>query len=192
MVKITREVDAYQYVVGQPLPPDCHECQFEVNWSVGRSFVYFTYAKCNVKHWMSVQKWTEVPTGDNDSGLSSWAGIETADGEKYFRKVLPFAFWSVKSEASVSRNHSAVYATEEEAQLVYDYAALEKWTKSQREGWIEHRTVNGSYGRGFIPLYLKPTDWLVKDDVPYGHDNLGSRTVWHVVSDEDMQKLRTS
>lgn len=96
--------------------------------------------------------------------------VRRKDGTKYWRAVFPFAFWSVKSEASEKRDHRAQFlfgldTRENEAFL--DYADLHKW--SEEEGCValpprlEHRLVDGAYGRGYKPTYIKPGQWLVVD-----------------------------
>lgn len=171
-VKITKTIEAEQWLgPGSPLPKGCFDCQVEVHWSHGRQMVYFTYAKLNPQHWMGVKK-LPIPenpgTGLFDKSYCVFtpanAGLE---GEPYARESLPFAFWKVKSEASMNRDHRAVYLDmkdPEQVELFHNYASMERWENPITQ-YAEYREIDGGYGRGFRPHYIPPKGWLLKEPV---------------------------
>jgi hypothetical protein len=186
-VEMKKTVTAFQWNgEEQGLPDGFYLCHPEVHYSVGRDFVYFTYANLSSRYWISAEKFAEKPESNTLTGALE---ITLKDGRKYWRIAYPFAFYSIKSEASVNRDHRARYLNrhdEEELNEFLDFATLESWGDS-RDGHfrlpprLEHRKVDGSYGRGFRPYYMKPTDWILIDG-----DNI------EVVSDEEFQKLQIS
>jgi hypothetical protein len=183
---ITREIDAVQWLGPEhPLPEGCFDVMPEVEWAAGRDFVYFTYGNLAARDWMGVEKLAEKPAGGSFEGAVQFTPKE---GAPYWRQVLPFAFWSVKSESTIKARqgdanaHRAVFLNvddEAEVALFRNYASLESWPNPLPR-FAEYREINGSYGRGYRPHYLAPGDWLVREQgkPPY------------VLSDEEMQKLR--
>lgn len=165
MTKVTfkREVTALQWLgEHHPLPDGAFLCQPNVHFSVGRKLVYFTYADLRANHWVSTEELTTMPKAGFMSG-----GIEVTrnDGTKYWREVLPFSFYSVKSEASAKGDHGAVYLDRTDESLVrafVDYLSIENWGNPLPPR-AEFRITDGAYGRGFKPLYMKPNDWLVHE-----------------------------
>jgi hypothetical protein len=178
-----------------PLPAGCHLCRPEICWSAGREYIYFTYAELMPKRWMEVRERSEEPKSENNVGVMNLEGgikVERNDGTIYYRKTLPFNFWNVKSEASVTRDHHAVYvdkADEAVVKLLVDYMFVEGWSNPLPPR-AEYREIDGSYGRGFRPIYLKPGDWIAHEEVPHGHDNLGKKDLVRVISDSEMTALR--
>jgi len=191
---IKRTIEAEQWTgENGPLPAGVYLCKPEICWSHMRQLVYFTYAELRPQHWMEVKKHEGVGTDkDVDGFFEGGIQIELKTGEKYWRKTLPFAFYSVKSEASMSRNHHAVYVEKEDAETValfMDYCGVEKWPNPLPPR-AEYRDVDGAYGRGYRPIYMKPGDWLLKEEVPDGHNNLGYKTLITVVSNEHFQRMK--
>ncbi len=190
-IALKRVVEAEQYVVGMALPQGCFLCQPELNWSHGRDLVYYTFADFTVKHWLGVQQ-LAVPEGTTklNEGFEGHVIYKPREGKPaYMRKWLSFMFWKVKSEASATQNHRPVYydkTDELHVALFNDYASAEEWPNPLPR-CIEYREVNGSYGRGFRPVYLKPTDWLIFEDAPIGHNNLGTQKVVRVMQDAEFQ-----
>lgn len=182
---ITREIDAVQWLGPEhPLPDGCFNVVPEVHWAADRNFVYFTYGDLDARDWMGVEKLAEKPAG---GGFEGSVQFTPKEGAEYWRKVLPFAFWSVKSEATlkarlgVSDAHRAVFLNlddETEVTLFRNYASLEQWPNPLPR-FAEYREINGSYGRGYRPHYLAPGDWLVREK---GRDP-------YVLKDDEMQKL---
>ncbi len=175
--KITREIEAEQWLgEGRPLPDGAHLCRPEVNWSAGRAFVYFTYAELKCAHWIGTEELAEVPKAVE---LGGGISVTRKDGSAYHRQVLPFAFYSVKSEASATRDYHAVYLDKADAALVrmfVDYVFLEKWGNPLPPR-AEFRVADGGCKRGFRTFYLAPGDWILRE-----HDDAGRLTP-RVVSD---------
>jgi hypothetical protein len=163
-VTLTRKVEASQWLgENHPLPDGAFLCQPEVHFSAGRNLVYFTYADLRPNHWISTEELTTIPEAGFMSG-----GLEIVrrDGSKYWREALPFAFYSVKSEASVKRDWNAVYLDRGDESLTrafVDYLSIEGWG-NPLPARAEFRIIDGAYGRGFRTLYLKPNDWLVREE----------------------------
>ena len=185
-ITIKREIDAIQWLgPDHELPEGFHETMPEVHWSAARDLVYFTYGKLDSRDWIGVEKLTEKP---GKSALEGWVGYTPPGHAPYWRKVLPFAFWSVKSESTIRvRNgdptaYRAVFLNRDDAEqvrLFHDYCASQRWPNPLPR-YAEYREIDGAYGRGYAPHYLAPGDWLLceRDARP------------RVVSDEEMQKLR--
>jgi len=188
-MKIITEVEAVQWLgEGHPLPEGAHLCRPEVHWSAGRKYIYFTYPDLRCDHWLGTEK-KPLPAPENLGFATSGIKVEKKDGTAYWREVLPFAFWSVKSESSVQRDHRAVYldtADETLMDLFKDYCFLESWGEV-KDGVrclppaAEYRVTDGSYGRGFRPVYLKAGDWLILDKDP---------KKIRAISDAELQKMR--
>lgn len=184
-MKIIREIDAEQWLGEDHLLPDgCHLCRPEVHWSADRKLVYFTFAELRVRHWIDAVE-RPMPRPEKFEFMCHGLQVKLRDGHEYWRQVMPFLIWSVKSEASVNGDHRAIYLDKSDEALMrafVDFIDVEK-----AEGWTnplppraEYRITDGSYGRGFRPVYLKPSDWLVKDG-----DKIAA------VGDVDFQKMRT-
>jgi len=179
---ITKECFAEQWLgEGHPLSNGMYLCQPEVHWSASRDLVYFTYADLRSTHWMDVKPKEFTPDANIDT-LCEGFKVERPDGSAYYRQTYPFALWSIKSEASITQRHHAVYLDRTDAELVaifVDYMYSEGWT-NPLPAKAEYRVVNGSYGRGFKPIYLNPGDWLVteKKQDPY------------VLSNDKFQEMR--
>lgn len=130
--------------------------------------MYFTYADLRCRHWISATELAEKPP---EPFMGAVIQTRRKDGSVYFREVLPFSCWSVKSEASIKNDHGAKFldrdnAAEREAFL--DFASFEQWGESKDGTFAlppraEYREPNGGYGRGYRPYYLSPSDWLVID-----------------------------
>lgn len=177
MVHITRPVQAWRYMLSDDdnLPEDVHAVFPEVRWSADRKLVYFTYGTLRCHQWISVDKFTSKP--DTNGGLSSWVeyqppaplpkfgqgSVLTMKPPRYFRELYPFNFWSVKSESSVKNDHRAVMLDIDDEDLValwHDYCSSEQWPNPLPR-FVEHRTVDGQYGRGYKPTYAQLGDWLI-------------------------------
>ena len=164
-VTIKREVQAEQWL-GEldALPEGAHLCRPEVCWSWDRKLVYFTYAELRTYNWIDADP-RELPVPEKLDFMCSGIRGVRKDGSEYWRQMYPFAMWSVKSEAGLKRDHRAVYLDRADHALVetfVDYMYAEDWTNPLPPR-AEYRIVNGAYGRGFKPVYLKPGDWLVKE-----------------------------
>lgn len=164
-VVIKREIEAEQWAGDvRIILEGSHVCRPEVHWSADRGLVYFTYADLHPHNWIDARV-RETSAPEKLDFMCSGLGITRQDGSKYWRQVYPFAFWSVKSEASIKRDHHAVYLDRADAALVetfVDFLAAEGWTNPLPPR-IEIRVVDGQYGRGFKPIYLKPGDWLLTE-----------------------------
>ena len=184
-VVIKREIEAIQWLgPDHDMPDGMFEAVPEVNWSVGRDFVYFTYGKLDVRDWIGVEKLPEEP---GKAQLEGWVGFTPPGEAPYWRKVLPFAFWSVKSEATIkSRSgdrdaHRAVFLdldNAEEVQLFHDFCASQRWPNPLPR-FVEFREISGSHGRGYVPHYLSPGDWLIREPEKRPR----------AISDDEFQKL---
>lgn len=178
-IKLTQEYQAQQWN-GQinGLPEGFHLCRPEVHWSADRKFVYFTYAELRPDCWIGMDELPEDTKAGNS--LASAFRVELQDGRVYCREALPFAFWSVKSEASLKRDHRAVFIDFTDAAQIRafaDYAYTQGWPNPLPPR-VEFREVDGGCGRGYRPHYLKPTDWLIRDGKNY-----------RVITDAERQKL---
>lgn len=181
-VIIKKEIEAYQWEsVDKPLPEGCVLCQPEVHWSANRKLVYFTYGDLLSRHWMGVEKLKEKP--DTNRGLSGWIGYTPKDGSpEYYREWLPFAFWSVKSESSMTGDHRAVFLNTDDPEMVtlwHNYCSGEQWENPIRM-CAEHRIPGGQYGRGYKPVYFYPGDWMIREK--------GQEV--RFVSDKEFQRMR--
>lgn len=198
-MKLHREVNAVQFVAGQPLPEGFFKCYPEVTWSAGRKWVYFSYANVGPGghgHWMGVEKLVEKPD-DGDSLFGGWVGFTPVSGEhrtEYYREWLNFAFVSIKSEDSWMRSRGeqpkTIYVDGKDKDLLelwYDYASASRFPNPLPE-YVEFREMDGAFGRGFRPHYLKDGDWLLDDNVP--DYKLDSK--YRVVSNEELQKLKVA
>jgi hypothetical protein len=186
MTKITinRAVEAEQWLgEGHPLPEKVILCRPEVHWGAGRKLVYFTYADLLPRHWIDATE-NEYPAPDKFEFMCHGIAVQLRDGRKYWRQVYPFSCWNVKSEASIKRNYTAVYLEKNDEPLVrafVDFLDVEGWTNPLPPR-AEFRIVDGAYGRGFKPVYLKPGDWLVREP--------GKEPC--VVTSEEFDKLRAA
>lgn len=168
---IVRQVEAVTWAgPGASLPEGWHLAGPEVHWSADRKLIYFTYGRLTPRHWLRVEELSAPP--EDRQFLGSILGFTLPDGRKYWRELLPFAFWSVKSEASFKRDHRAVHldpADEQMMRLWRDYASAEDWGTLSPEGvrtlpqWAEFRETAGSLGRGYRPHYVGPGEWLLDD-----------------------------
>jgi hypothetical protein len=188
---ISREIEADQWT-GDPnvLPDGCFVCQPEVRWSADRKLVYFTYAELQVRHWIDATE-RPMPPPEKFDFMCHGLSVRLQDGREYWRQVMPFMCWSVKSEASIKGDHRPVYLDRSDEALVrafVDFIDVEK-----ASGWTnplppraEYRITDGGYGRGFRPVYLKPGDWLLKD--PAFTDERSEMAV-RAVSDEEFRRM---
>ncbi len=190
-VTITRTIEAEQWIEGGPLPKGAFECFPEVEWSAGRELIYFTYAEFMPRDWLGVAQLPPPDGAPKTEGLESIVVYTPASGAPYARKVLPFTFWSVKSESSIKRDWRAVYVDGDDdavLKLWNDYRLSQQWPNPMPRR-IEYRETDGAYGRGFRPIYMKPSDWLLREPIPDGHNNLGTKQSIRVVSDDEFKKL---
>lgn len=160
------------------LPDGFHLCKPEIHHSFAGDVLYFSYADLRPECWIDTKRVKEKPEVSTFSGALSMV----ENGETLYRAVYPFAFYDIKSLASATGDHKPVfldYDNEEHLKAFVDYAWKHKWLVDdfipQR---LEYRQINGSYGRGYQPFYMKPTDWILFD---------GEKI--EVVSDEEYQKL---
>ena len=164
-MKIAVEIEAEQWTGEHGiLPKGAHFCVPEVHWSADRKLVYFTYADLHVRHWISADA-SPMPATGNPPFMGSRVASTKQDGTEVWRDVYPFMAWSIKSEASVKRDHRAVYIDRDDARQMEafaDFRFVEQWPNPLPPR-AEYRITDGSYGRGFKPIYLKPGDWLVKE-----------------------------
>lgn len=169
-IEVKKTVSAWQWNGEESnLPKGFHLCQPEVHYSETRNLIYFMYADLRATQWLSSQPLPAKPEGENT--LRGCIEVTLTNGEKYWRESLPFSLWSVKSEATASGDHSAKFLDRENAdeyRAFIDFACAEGWALP-KDGVLalpprlEYREVNGAYGRGYRPYYLKPSDWLVID-----------------------------
>lgn len=166
---IERTVEAWQWDgKTSGLPAGFHVCQPEVHYSASHKEVYFTYADLRATCWISTEELPEVPTAPF---MGSVYKVTRKDGSEYFRQVFPFFCWSIKSEASVKRDHRAVFLDREnqpELRAFLDFVNGEGWCDCadgvrSLPPRVEYRQIDGAYGRGYRPYYLKPGDWLLID-----------------------------
>lgn len=190
MVKIVKEIDAIQWKGEETdLPEGMHLCRPEVHWSADRKLVYFTYADLRCHNWIGVEE-TPIAAGEEppeNGGFEGGVRVKRDDDSEYVRRVLPFTFWSVKSEAQITRDHRAVYLDKSDESLVrvfVDYCYVEKWSNPLPPR-AEFRVVDGGYGRGFRPYYLSPGNWLLSDTGENGKQ-------YRVVTDEAFKALRAA
>lgn len=193
-ITIRREVVGEQWIQGGALPNGCFGSYPEVHWSADRKLVYFTYAEFSPKHWMTVEKLPvpddlEASVGPLEGGVM----FEPKGEPAYIRKLYPFSFWSVKSESSVKSDWKPIYVNGSDREvlaLLHDYAQVERWPNPIPRR-IEYREYSSEYGRGFRPVYLKPGEWLIQEEIPTGHNNMGRRKSVRVMSDEEFSALRS-
>lgn len=168
-VQIQKTVNAWQWNGEESsLPDGFFLCRPEVHYSASRDLVYFSYADFPSTHWISARWLNEVPSAEPvlEGYIKSVRG-----GVELFRKTLPFSFWKVKSEASVTGDHSAKYLNRDDSNEIdafLDYAHLEGWGKTEDGQFslpprVEYRERSGKYGRGYRPHYLKSGEWLIRD-----------------------------
>lgn len=192
-VTITRTIRAEQWAEGGALPAGVHLCRPEACWSADRSLIYFRYAELWPTQWLEAARQPVPAEPDKACGQFEGLVVYTPEqGEPYARHVFDFRFWSVKSEASTTGDHRPVYVDGQDAGLLalwHDYCAAMRWPNPIPRR-AEYRDIDGSYGRGYRPVYLKSGDWLLRETVPDGHNNLGSKDLVRVVADEEFQRLR--
>lgn len=193
-ITIQREIEAEQWAGPDgKLPDGCHLCRPEIEMSADGAFVYFTYAELRPTVWMGTSK-LPVPEDWPVNNIADFSGITVYTPEKaerYGRKILPFNFWSVKSKSSVTGNHRPVFLEPDDSDMMalwHDYCSHERFPNPIPRR-AEYREFGGNYGRGYRPIYMNPGDWLLKEQVPDGHNNLGTKTVVRVVSDYDLKVL---
>lgn len=183
-VTIKREIEAAQWTLGGPLPDGTFECVPEVEWSAARDLIYFTYGNLRPRHWLGARR-EAVPAepGKACGALEGLIVFTPKEGEPYARKMYPFAFWSVKSLASATRDWRPVFLDQTDQEMVrlwHDYCSAEEWPNPVPR-MIEFREMSGQYGRGYRPHYMSSGDWLLQE--------AGSIKV---VSDEEFQKMRAA
>lgn len=170
------------------LPEGFHVVEPEVHWSAKRDLVYFTYGDLRTNYWMGVEAFDKKPETD---ALTQCVGIRSSDtGEEHYRRVLPFAYWDVKSEAQMKNRdgdkdaYRPVFLDWNDNSMVdlyIDFVILEKWRShlnpaTHRLDMVEFREIDGACGRGYRPHYLHPGDWLVQGAGP----NSSPNAKWHV------------
>lgn len=189
-VIIKKEIEAQQYIPGIGAPDGCTRSHPEVIWSADKKYVYFTFAKLRAAMWMGVEKLEHKPaTGP----LASSIAFSKEGKLSYYRESLLFAYWSIKSLASVTMNHTPVFlndADETEVVLFQDYSLASEWIPNEEAAkrfrdTIEFREVNGAYARGYIPHYMEPGDWLLKEKIQ-------DKIVYSVVNNEMFEKMQAS
>lgn len=189
-VTVRKDIEAWQWSGEEKdLPEGFHCCQPEVHYSAGRKYIYFTYADFRPRNWMGMERLAEKPSDPEVLAFGGGAEITLKDGRKYWREILPFAYYSVKAESSITRDNSAKFldrSNKDEVDAFLDYANGEGWENTKDGVFslpprIEYRVVDGAYGRGYRPYYMKKTDWLVKDGA-----------VIKVVSDADFKLMSSA
>jgi hypothetical protein len=214
-VTVNKKIEAVQYLEANGIDVlqdtlkrygTWHACQVEVEESADGKLIYYSYGsymKSRAEHWMGTTKLSEEPKRDGSIFGGSWVGFTPKDGSApYYREWLPFAFWSVKSKSSMLRYQGkpdpTVYLDTKDKDAVaqfHDYASASKWPNPIHQ-CAEFRIVDGAYGRGFKPLYVYDTDWLIIE--PYikpngGYDEEHGRN-WtaRVLTDAQMTELRAA
>ena len=186
ITEVKKTVKVYSWD-GKEVPEGFYLCRPEVCYSSGRQYVYFTYADLRSNCWISATKLQEKPKDSDGFGRDA-IEVTLKDGSKYYREVFPFSLWSIKSEASATQDHRARFLDvkkEEEYQAFIDYAYQEKWWEKVDEEVrelphrLEYREKSGSYGRGYRPYYMSPTDWIIFEE-----DKI------RVVKNEEYQKMQ--
>lgn len=72
-------------------------------YSSDRKYYYIAGTGKPPRYWFSVDVIAgEVPEEKRHASLDGWLQIKTDDGRTYHRRVLPFAFYDLKSGARVS------------------------------------------------------------------------------------------
>lgn len=182
-ITLARKVKAVRWEPADaPVPAGCHKTMPEIQWSAGRKYVYFTYGTLRPKHWLGTEKLAAQP---ESNAFEGWVGYTPKEGVPYWRECLPFAMWSIKSEASRSGDHRAVFLNledENELLLWHNYCSMEQWPNPLPR-FAEYRVTDGGYGRGYRPIYLTPGEWLVFE---------GDQTAPKVISDAEFNALRES
>jgi hypothetical protein len=115
----------------------------KIHYSLNRSYYYIStgHSRFWPRDWLSVEATPgEVPAELRKGGfLEGYVQLTLKDGTTYYRKVLPFAFYKVKSgdveDISVDND------------LFIDYACTEKWDRKDLEIFFEstcHQELNVS------------------------------------------------
>ncbi|RWJ01327.1 MAG: hypothetical protein E5X67_23245 [Mesorhizobium sp.] len=193
-VTLTKKVEAQQYVPGKGAPDGCVRSHPEVHWSHGRELIYFTFANLRPDHWLGAAKLTEEPPkAEGGIFAEGYCRFTGSDGSVWWRKALNFRFWSVKSEASATRNYKAVCLDESDDAMVdlfKDYVVMSEWVKEPGDeamftNTVEFREIDGSYGRGYRPHYLSPGDWLTSEKTD-------GKTIYKVLKNDEFERLKAA
>lgn len=190
---ITKTIEATQYEPGSAGFEGTFKTQLEVCWSSGRELVYFTFGHLRSRSWMGVEKLTEQPTLKGGLFDPGYGRFEAKDGSVYWRQVLDFAFWSVKSEASAKQDHSTIFADRSDPvmkELTDDYVAMSGWVTKPEDidvlnATIEFRETDGSLARGYRPHYMMPGDWLLCEVID-------GKKVYTVKTDSEFTQMKAA
>lgn len=156
-VTLKRNVKVWQFNGQEELPADCYRSLPEVERSLSKDLIYFTFPTFRPSYWMSVVTQKDKPV---IKGFENYVLFTHKDKEPYYRVVFPFSMYEIKS----SHERRVEYIDEATVALYADYALMHEWSHEWSHEWpavVEHREPNGSYGRGFIPTYVNLTDWLI-------------------------------
>jgi len=193
-VTLTKTVEAQQYLPGKGAPDGCVRSHPEVHWSAGRELIYFTFANLRPDYWLGAAKLAEEPPkAEGGIFAEGYCRFTGSDGSVWWRKALNFRIWSVKSEASATQDHRAVFLDESDETMVEmfkDYVIMSEWVKTPQDeamfrNTVEFREVNGAYGRGYQPHYLSPGDWLTSEKTD-------GKTVYKVLKNDEFERLKAA
>lgn len=134
----------------------------EITYSRDQSLYYCTHPKQRSDHWLSVEIIKEKPADLTQGNLDGYLQIKkTKTGEEYWRKALPFAFWSVKADKRRELN----VQDEQELERFKDYASMERW-KQEDLGEMAYLLVpDTKYGDGVRRELIQAGDYVVNDPV---------------------------
>lgn len=200
-MKIKREIKALQFRIndsiflitddeGTRIHPngsgDWHMAQIEMHLSASRALVYFTYANLQPRFWMGCDRIMVKPE-KNGIFLGGYIGFTNPGEAEYWREALPFAFYEVKSLASVERDWMPRFLDTKDQDMVrlwHEYAQLNEW-KSPIARFVEFRGPSNGGARGYTPHYLADTEWLLEMDKLDG-----SGKEYKVMTDAEFQMVK--
>lgn len=200
-LKISKTIEAVQYTAGAfgltkvmgtlSKYGKWNAAQIEVCLSADEKLAYYSYGSQRPKHWIGLVKYFEADPKP-DIFMGGWVGFTPKDGTPpYWRAVYPFAFYEIKSKASVTRDWAPVYLDTKDKEAVtnfHDFAQLEEWQNPIPQ-CVEFRTTGG--GRGFIPHYVYDTEWLVVEPLATP-DRDGHTFNVRVLKDSEMAELKAA
>lgn len=97
----------------------------QIWYSADKRLFYITDKRNAPHYWMGVRQIDgDVPEDKKRDLIKGWLQVETRDGRKYYREMLPFNFWKVRS---IGRGESVDVNSDEFKDYVLQHVTQFEW-----------------------------------------------------------------